>query len=157
MHFSAVCQLSPPRSMPCRSCRGTRSPPGSLACPAQGSPCTVVVSAPGGHLTLPMGWEILWLGASRPAEMCLEDAFSALKALEDSKAASLPTNSTALGLFYGLKVLFLSRGRNGFGRCQEESPLVAPTLAHRVHMVQRMGLWLGCTLSQPLNLPGETH
>lgn len=33
-----------------------RPHPGSSGCPAPGCPCTL---APGGHLTLPVAWEIL--------------------------------------------------------------------------------------------------
>lgn len=41
--------------------------------------------------------ESLGPGASRPADTCLEDTFFALKALEDSLLASLPTNSSGPG------------------------------------------------------------
>lgn len=48
------------------------------------------------HLILPVGWEILSPGAVRPAEMCPEDTFSALKGFENSEAAPVPTNSVVL-------------------------------------------------------------
>lgn len=66
-------------------------------CPAQGSPCSLPLLAPGKQL-------IPRLGASKPAQVCPRADFPALRTLRDSQvfrwgqySVSLGTNSTDLG------------------------------------------------------------